>query len=62
MDPLYKEIWNYIAESSSAAQSVMIAISAGVVATGYYIVNKCSKLNSLRKSRKSGLESEVKEN
>lgn len=60
MEPIYKEIWDYIANSSSAAQAVMLGISAAAVYLGYSAISSCSKLNNLRKQKKSKLESEVK--
>ena len=57
---LYKGIWDYVANSPCVAQTLIIGISfiAGVGA--YSIVDKCSKLNNLRKQKKSKLEENVK--
>lgn len=59
MEPIYKDIMDYIANSSSAAQAVMVGISAGIVYLGYSAINSCSKLNNLRKQKKSKLEKRI---
>jgi len=59
MDPFYKEAWDYITNSPSLVQALIVGASFFAGLGLYNIIDKCADIKHLRKGKQSKLEKRI---